>query len=121
MNPAGEVEIRLLGTPVVCSGGEPQTPSSRKATALLAYLAMRPDEASSRDHLAGLLWGDSPNEQARANLRQALTQLRRLFRELGVDPIKTPGNGVMLSSERLTIDAQRLASADSFSETSRFR
>ena len=74
---------------------------------------MRPDEVSSRDHLAGLLWGDSANEQARANLRQALTQLRRVFREVGIDPIKTPGDGVMLSAQGLIIDAHRLSSIDS--------
>ena len=38
------VEIRLLGTPAVLAHGEPRSPGSRKATALLAYLAMRPDE-----------------------------------------------------------------------------
>jgi len=50
------IAIRLLGTPAVLSGGRSVSGVSRKATALLAYLAMRPDEPASRDHLAGLLW-----------------------------------------------------------------
>jgi adenylate cyclase len=110
------IEIRLLGTPAVLCGGQALPWGSRKSTALLAYLAMRPDEPASRDHLAGLLWGDSDNAQARANLRQALTQLRRLFRGAGRDPIKTSGDGVTLNSRGLSIDAHRLASADSLPE-----
>ena len=112
------IEIRLLGTPAVLSGGESLSPGSRKASALLAYLAMRLNETTSRDHLAALLWGDSGNEQARANLRQALTQLRRVFRNVGISPIKTPGDGIMLSSEGLSIDAQQLISAESLPESS---
>ena len=115
------IEIRLLGTPAVLSGGQPLSSGSRKATALLAYLAMRPDEPASRDHLAGLLWRDSDNEQARANLRQALTQLRRLFRDAGLDAIKTSGDDVMLSSHGLSIDAHQLAGADTLPEGSRLR
>jgi TolB-like protein/Tfp pilus assembly protein PilF len=111
-DPGPGIEVRLLGSPAVVSPSGSLPIPSRKATALLAYLAMRPDERVSRDHLAGLLWGESANDQARANLRQALTQLRRLFRGAGADPIKTSGDKVMLSSEGLTIDAHRLARAD---------
>jgi adenylate cyclase len=107
------IEVRLLGSPAVVTAGESRTLPSRKATALLAYLAMRPDEPISRDHLAGLLWGESSNEQARANLRQALTQLRRAFRGSGLDPVKTPSDKVMLSSEGLSIDVHRLTRGDS--------
>ena len=84
-NQAGAgIEVRLLGTPAVLSDGQRLSPGSRKATALLAYLAMRLNESTSRDHLAAMLWGDSANDQARANLRQALTQLRRVFRGVAV-------------------------------------
>ena len=85
-DPGPGIEIRLLGSPAVLYAGESLSIPSRKATALLAYLAMRPDEPISRDHLAGLLWGESSNDQARANLRQTLTQLRRLFRAPGSTP-----------------------------------
>jgi TolB-like protein/Tfp pilus assembly protein PilF len=87
--------------------------------ALLAYLAMRADEPTSRDHLAGLLWGDSANDQARANLRQALTQLRRVFRDAGVDPIETRGGQVTLSSAELSIDARLIIDADALPDAAR--
>jgi TolB-like protein/DNA-binding SARP family transcriptional activator len=118
-HPAPSIEVRLLGSPAVLSAGEPLAIPSRKATALLAYLAMRPDEPISRDHLAGLLWGESSNEQARANLRQALTQVRRVFRGCGLDPIETRGDTVVLSSDGLSIDAHRLARADSILDPDR--
>ncbi|GLS17988.1 hypothetical protein GCM10007874_10040 [Labrys miyagiensis] len=79
---------------------------SRKAMALLAYLAMRADEHISRGHLATLLWGDSGEEQARANLRQTLSQLRKLFQDAGRDPIMVPFDKVVLHSEGIQIDAR---------------
>ena len=50
---------------------------SSKVPALLAYLAVtgRPHQ---RDALAGLLWGEMPDDAAANNLRQALTNLRKL-------------------------------------------
>ena len=112
-------EIRLLGSPAVLRAGKSLAPESRKAMALLAYLAMRADEPTSRDHLAGLLWGDSANDQARANLRQALTQLRRVFRDAGVDPIETRGGQVTLSSAELSIDARLIIDADALPDAAR--
>jgi DNA-binding SARP family transcriptional activator/tetratricopeptide (TPR) repeat protein len=51
--------------------------ASRKGRALLAYLALRPDESHSRDRLANLLWEDADEELARTSLRQALAALRK--------------------------------------------
>lgn len=58
------------------SGGEVRI-ASRKGRALLAYLALRPDESHSRDRLANLLWEDADEELARTSLRQALAALRK--------------------------------------------
>lgn len=57
--------------------GNDHTPSSRKACALLAYLASRPGEDIARERLAGILWGERAEPQARASLRQALVDIRR--------------------------------------------
>jgi DNA-binding SARP family transcriptional activator/predicted ATPase len=48
----------------------------RKARALLYYLVTT-GQASSRIALAGLLWGDLPEANARRNLRKVLTRLRQ--------------------------------------------
>ena len=52
---------------------------SNKVRALLAYLAVEADRPHSRDELIGLLWPDQPDATARANLRQALANLRQVI------------------------------------------
>ncbi|HEY2482177.1 MAG TPA: BTAD domain-containing putative transcriptional regulator, partial [Caulobacteraceae bacterium] len=51
-------------------------PLSRKARALLAYLALNADTPVSRERLCGLLWSERGEEQARGSLRQCLQELR---------------------------------------------
>ena len=69
--------LTLMGPPAVAfaDAGPVTPPLGAKAIALLAYLALEPKE-HSREELAGLLWGESPEVEARASLRQALRQLR---------------------------------------------
>ena len=72
------LRIAVLGKPRVTRDDDsPVELGSAKATALLLYLATT-GERHSRSALAGLLWGDLPEEGARANLRLALTKLRRV-------------------------------------------
>jgi len=75
--------LSLLGPPtLLVSGGAPVVPQpGSKALALLAYLVMEP-HPHSRETLAALLWGESPEHEARASLRQALKQLRTGLGEL---------------------------------------
>lgn len=100
------MRIELFGAPAIRIGEERFEHRSRKVMALLAYLAMRADEHLPRSHLAALLWGDSGEEQARANLRQTLSQLRKLFKQAGHDPIMVPFDKVVLASDGVTIDAR---------------
>ena len=69
--------LTLIGSPSVArADGEPVTPQpGAKALALLAYLTLEP-RPHTREALADLLWGESPEAEARASLRQALKQLR---------------------------------------------
>lgn len=71
------LSIRLLGTPVVgFTDGRPAGPPlGAKALALLSYLALEP-QAHSREEVAGLLWGESSESEARASLRQTLRAIR---------------------------------------------
>jgi len=48
----------------------------RKVESLLAYLLLHPEQ-QTRDHLATLFWGDSPEDKARHSLRTALATLRQ--------------------------------------------
>src|SRR2546428_2985208 len=69
--------ISLLGEPSVAlpHGSTAHGVGAAKGLALLAYLTLEPG-SHSREELAALLWGDSPDEAARASLRQALKRLR---------------------------------------------
>ena len=58
--------------------GEALDLASRKARALLAYLAVENARAHPRELLASLLWGDTGEERARHNLRQALSKIRQV-------------------------------------------
>jgi DNA-binding SARP family transcriptional activator len=72
-----ELRVRVLGATELAVDGRPLVGlASAKATALLVYLAVT-GTAQSRSALAGLLWSDLPEATARANLRLALTKLRR--------------------------------------------
>ena len=75
-------ELRLLGPAALVTAGRPARLHSAKALALLAYLALEADTPHSRAKLAGLLWGESPDAQARHSLRQALHSLRQALGDL---------------------------------------
>ncbi|MBN1483863.1 MAG: tetratricopeptide repeat protein [Chloroflexia bacterium] len=72
------MQIRLFGSLTIAQHGEPVTGFvSNKVAALLAYLAVTRC-THQRDALAGLLWGEMAEADARNNLRQALSNLRKL-------------------------------------------
>ena len=74
----GQLTLSLLGGFEARTGpGSPVPVTTRKAQALLAYLAMTPGQSHPRDKLAALLWADTAPGPARNALRQALFALRR--------------------------------------------
>lgn len=102
------MKIDLFGPPRLCIGGTEQQHSSRKAMALLAYLAMRAGEPVTRQHLADLLWGDNEPEQARINLRQCLSQLRSLLGDSGAAAITTANDQLTLDPGMFDIPARQV-------------
>lgn len=73
--PAFELKI-LGGFELLGEDGKAVPIRSRKVRALLAYLALAPDRPHEREVLAGLLWADRFESQARQSLRQAILSLR---------------------------------------------
>ena len=76
--------------------GAPLAFPTRKAQALLAYVAMPPGHAHPRDKLASLLWGSTVETTARTSLRQTLYALRRSLQRADGEPLRTDGNTVSL-------------------------
>ena len=70
------LELFLLGSPRIDRDGVPIQLDTRKAIALLAYLAVT-GESHRRDTLATLLWSDSDQIRARAALRRTLSALNK--------------------------------------------
>jgi predicted ATPase len=66
----------LLGAPRLEKDGRPVEFDTRKAIALLAYLAVT-DQSHGRDALAALFWADYDQTRARAALRRTLSVLHK--------------------------------------------
>lgn len=74
----GRLELAVLGKPQLKRDGKYLADLLPvKGQALLYYLATT-GQSYSRSALAGLLWGDMPEEAARSNLRLTLSRLRGL-------------------------------------------
>jgi DNA-binding transcriptional activator of the SARP family len=83
--------------------------STRKDKLLLAYLALSAGRPQSRDRLAGLLWGDRADVQARDSLRQSLAAARQAFRRVGLNPLCTDRESVTFEPAGIEIDAIEFA------------
>jgi DNA-binding SARP family transcriptional activator/TolB-like protein/tetratricopeptide (TPR) repeat protein len=81
---------------------------SRKARALIAYLAMKPDGRASREELATLFWGDTTDAQARHSLRQCVMSLRQDLHLVAADLIDADRDMVELRMDALAVDAREL-------------
>lgn len=68
------LSLYLLGAPRAECDGEALVTDTRKAIALLAYLAVTAS-THTRDHLAALLWPDLDQTRARAALRRTLSSI----------------------------------------------
>jgi len=83
------------------SNGAEITLKSRKAKALLAYLALSGDMSRSREEIMALLWSDRAEAQARGSLRQVLSSLRK---ELGEDVLHIDNDRAALEQDRISVN-----------------
>ena len=75
------LEIRLFGPMTIRKAGQTIAIPAKKVRALLAYLVQREGVEIARTTLTGLLWGERDEAQARASLRQSLSELRAALGE----------------------------------------
>jgi TolB-like protein len=104
--------LELLGGFAISGAGTAAAPvriSSKKALALVAYLAMRPVRSAPREQLATLLWGDRFDKQARHSLRECLRQLRRDLASIAPDLLHFDGDKIGLPAHALTVDVDAFA------------
>jgi DNA-binding SARP family transcriptional activator len=77
---------------------------TRKAQALLAYLASPPGRSHSRDKLAALLWGERSQHQARGRLRETLFVLRRALTATNPPCLDLSSEAVALNAHAVDVD-----------------
>lgn len=100
-------KVSLLGGFEVAGSAPGQPALTRKGRAMLAYLALNSGRAQSRDKLAALLWGGNGNSQARTNLRQTLSTLRKAMSFKDGELLTTAGDDIILNPDDLTLDVAR--------------
>jgi DNA-binding SARP family transcriptional activator/tetratricopeptide (TPR) repeat protein len=97
--------LRLFGAfQLEFEAGKAVVLPTKKTKALLAFLAYHHKQPHERAKLAGLLWADSAETQARESLRQTLSLLRRALSGIHADPLLTHGDTVALKSGVFSID-----------------
>jgi len=99
--------LSLFGGFNVAGNAAAQATLTRKARAMLAYLALQSGHAQSREKLAALLWGGNGELQARTNLRQALSIIRKAIPSSNGGRFHTDGDSVVLNLDDLEFDVAR--------------
>src|SRR5712692_7646201 len=92
-----QLQLSLLGVPVVVHGERTLTFSTRKALALLVYLAVE-GGTHTRKTLSEAFWPELDAEHGRAALRATLLELRKLL-----ERCHGPGERAHLLVERETL------------------
>ena len=107
MKPQPRVTLHLLGSPRLERAGQRVEVDTRKAIALMAYLALT-RERQGRDKLAALLWPEADDESARGALRRTLSVLRAA---LGDRWLRVDRTSVGLEPDGTCIDLVALEAA----------
>jgi DNA-binding SARP family transcriptional activator len=101
------VSLALLGGfRARLDAGPAVTLPTRKAQAVLAYLAVPLGRAHPRDKLAALLWGDRPETLARKSLRQTLFIIRKALADQ-TSWLRLDGGTLALDPGAVDVDVSR--------------
>jgi DNA-binding SARP family transcriptional activator/class 3 adenylate cyclase len=95
----------LGGFRLETDAGELVPLTTRKAQALLAYLALHAGQPQARPKLAALLWGERTEAQARDSLRQALSLVRKALSSVGAQTLIAHEDTITFVQAALNVDA----------------
>jgi len=108
---SGQLTLRLLGDFAAEIDGREISLATRKAKALIAYLALSDNAQDTRERLVGLLWSESDEERARASLRQAVHDIKLTFDSAGFAGFRVDKQTLSLVRERRTCDVDEVLAA----------
>ena len=103
---APRLSVSLVGRLGVRFNGRPIELRTRKAGAVLSYLALSEAKQESRERLVGLLWSRSDEEKARASLRQVVRELRSMLEEAGYDGFVAERLMIGIDVGRIEVDIE---------------
>lgn len=104
LSPNGpSVQVSLFGTPRIERQGAAVHVDTRKAIALLAFLASS-TRRQSREELAVLLWPEADASGARGSLRRTLSTLKS---GLGDECIEADRDAILLRQDQVDVDVTR--------------
>ena len=103
------MRARLFGAfALMTADGEEIPISNRRARALLGMLCLAPNETINRDHLSKLLWPGRFQAQARASLRQCLSDLGKTLDEHGGNVLDMDRSRLKLNKSAVQTDLSEL-------------
>ena len=99
------LELKLLGGfEARLQAGPALVLPTQKTQALLAYLALPLGQSHPREKLATLLWGDMQHAQARGNLRNALSRIKKILPKAVRASLVVDGASVSLDPSVVDVD-----------------
>lgn len=109
-----KLSLRLIGAfqLILQPGPRLVNVKTKKARALLAYLAMQQDLSAPRTVLANMFWPDCTDGNARHSLRQCLVSLRKELHAFSPDLLQVSGETIALDAQLIEADACRLLQVD---------
>ncbi len=105
---ARRLSISLVGRLALRLDGRPLELRTRKAAAVLGYLALSESKSESRERLVGLLWSRSDEEKARASLRQVVRELRQVLEDAGFAGFSAGRLSIGFDHEQVEVDIESI-------------
>ena len=105
---APRLAISLVGRLALRLDGRPVELRTRKAAAVLGYLALSDIKQESRERLVGLLWSRSDEEKARASLRQVVRELRQVLEDVGFAGFSAGRLSIGFDHQQLDVDVESI-------------
>ena len=105
---AARLSISLVGRLTVRFDGRPVELRTRKAAAVLGYLALSETKQESRERLVGLFWSRSDEEKARASLRQVVKELRSGLDEAGFPGFTAGRLSIGVDVKQVEVDVESI-------------
>jgi DNA-binding SARP family transcriptional activator len=90
------------------SSGSSIAIKGKKNTALLARLLLEPSKHINRSDAEALLWSQRSSDQAKASLRQCLSELRKQLENIANIELQANRNDISLSLDSVKIDAEEI-------------